>query len=261
MSVCVQATKKSQASSKKAPKESSADKIRRQNAEAKQSKQKSASEIWWTEQLSTIAGISSIEAKQSHLRGISRNDKFQQGWLGVEFRLLNIDLELRRWVEEASGLSDREKVARVRDRYTVSVMKAVKGLYDKYPLTPSALKPLKTVLLALGFSSYLEGLSKSAHPPGDAGDEEDRPLSFSFIKLWSSSKKVPVYEFMKIEEHPTRWQLRLFGEFMDRSMDSQRDGRVSFEPDRWQREVLDCLDANESVLVVGELCSCCRWDT
>lgn len=168
--------------------------------------------------------------------------------------MLHIDLELRRWVGEANGVPDREKVARLRDRYTVSIMRTVKELYDKDPLTPSALKHLKTVVLALGFSSYLEGLLRSAHSPGE---QEDRPLSFSFIKLWSSSKKVPVYEFMKIEEHPTMWQLRLFGKFMDRSMDSQPDGRVSFEPDRWQREVLDSLDANESVLVVGKLCCGC----
>ena len=42
-------------------------------------------------------------------------------------------------------------------------------------------------------------------------------------------------------------------------MDSQPDPRVSFNPDAWQRRVLDCLDdvddnqnLNHSVLVVGE---------
>ena len=58
---------------------------------------------------------------------------------------------------------------------------------------------------------------------------------------------------MPIVEHPVEWQLRLFGEYMDRSMDSADDHRVSFQPDAWQREVLDCLDEEgHSVLVVGK---------
>jgi len=57
---------------------------------------------------------------------------------------------------------------------------------------------------------------------------------------------------MHISENPVVWQLRLFGEYMDRSMGSRPDPRVSFEPDAWQRDVLDCLDmGNCSALVVG----------
>ena len=59
------------------------------------------------------------------------------------------------------------------------------------------------------------------------------------------------YPWMAIGEDPVDWQLRVFGEHMDRSFDSQKDDRVRFEPDKWQREVLDRLDAKESVLVVA----------
>ncbi len=38
---------------------------------------------------------------------------------------------------------------------------------------------------------------------------------------------------------------------MERSFDSRPDDRVKFEPDAWQREVLDKLDRDESVLVVA----------
>jgi superfamily II RNA helicase len=38
---------------------------------------------------------------------------------------------------------------------------------------------------------------------------------------------------------------------MDRSMDSQADARVTFKPDAWQREVLDAVDQNMSLLVVA----------
>jgi ATP-dependent RNA helicase DDX60 len=38
---------------------------------------------------------------------------------------------------------------------------------------------------------------------------------------------------------------------MDRNMNSKPDGRVDFEPDEWQRKVLDELDAKHSVFVVA----------
>ena len=56
---------------------------------------------------------------------------------------------------------------------------------------------------------------------------------------------------MTIEETPVRWQLRVFGEYLDRSFDSRPDPRVTFHPDAWQREVLDKLDRDESILVVA----------
>jgi superfamily II RNA helicase len=59
------------------------------------------------------------------------------------------------------------------------------------------------------------------------------------------------YPWMSIKEDPVDWQLRVFGEHMDRSFDSQPDPRVKFEPDKWQRDVLDRLDQDESVLVVA----------
>ena len=43
----------------------------------------------------------------------------------------------------------------------------------------------------------------------------------------------------------------MWGEYMERMFDSRPDRRVQFDPDAWQREVLDALDADESVLVVG----------
>ncbi|RSL40666.1 hypothetical protein CEP54_016052 [Fusarium duplospermum] len=46
-------------------------------------------------------------------------------------------------------------------------------------------------------------------------------------------------------------QLEHGGPYMDRQFDSQPDTRVPFEPDAWQRGVLDSIDANESLLVVA----------
>ncbi|CEF75396.1 hypothetical protein FGSG_10059 [Fusarium graminearum PH-1] len=55
----------------------------------------------------------------------------------------------------------------------------------------------------------------------------------------------------KVVKNTRLLQLEHGGPYMDRRFDSQPDARVQFEPDAWQRDVLDCIDANESVLVVA----------
>lgn len=47
------------------------------------------------------------------------------------------------------------------------------------------------------------------------------------------------------------FQLKYCGPYMDRNLDSSDDPRVRFQPDRWQRNVLDALDADKSVFVVA----------
>jgi len=50
---------------------------------------------------------------------------------------------------------------------------------------------------------------------------------------------------------PHEFQLLHCGPYMDRNMDSKPDARVPFNPDGWQRTVLDELDAQHSVFVVA----------
>ena len=47
------------------------------------------------------------------------------------------------------------------------------------------------------------------------------------------------------------FQMCLCGPYMDRNLDSAPDPRVPFEPDAWQRKVLDQIDADRSVFVVA----------
>jgi len=104
-------------------------------------------------------------------------------------------------------------------------------------------------MISLGFVNYIPPLEDEA----SRRIQPDRALAFSFVKLLKSKNNKPIYKFMAIKEDPVIWQLRVFGEYMDRSRDSAPDPRVSFQPDAWQREVLDCLDEpKSSLLVVGE---------
>ncbi|MCJ1385234.1 hypothetical protein MMC17_008355 [Xylographa soralifera] len=73
----------------------------------------------------------------------------------------------------------------------------------------------------------------------------DHPLTFSF-KI-----PQPLAVKLSIGLSPTDFQLLYCGPYMDRNMDSQPDSRVPFNPDGWQRRVLDELDADHSVFVVA----------
>ncbi|KAH9906763.1 hypothetical protein F4778DRAFT_769151 [Xylariomycetidae sp. FL2044] len=55
-----------------------------------------------------------------------------------------------------------------------------------------------------------------------------------------------------ISEHPTAFQLQYCGPYLERTFDSQVDPRVSsFNPDAWQRSVLDGIDADKSLFIVA----------
>ncbi|CDO68719.1 hypothetical protein BN946_scf184652.g46 [Trametes cinnabarina] len=136
--------------------------------------------------------------------------------------------------------------AEARDRYTVSIMCKVKDLFESKELFPTAVRKLAESLAAIGLEEYIDPLAEAA-----TVSKDDRQLHFDFVKIVKSKSGHAVHKWMRITEDPVVWQLRLFGEYMDRSMDSQPDPRVAFKPDAWQRKVLDCLDRNESVLVAA----------
>lgn len=73
----------------------------------------------------------------------------------------------------------------------------------------------------------------------------DYPLTFPF--------KIPRAPScsLSVALSPQDFQLLHCGPYMDRNMDSQPDVRVPFNPDGWQRAVLDELDANHSVFVIA----------
>jgi hypothetical protein len=180
----------------------------------------------------------------SALQGLLRNPRTDAGWLSVEVQLYSLHLTIQQWIAEPEP-----DAPAVHDRYTVSVMRVVRELYTHDFLTETTLGVLACIMAALGFTDYIAPLEDDA----SHRLQPDRDLSFSFVKLLKSKTHKPVYKFMAIKEDPVIWQMRVFGEYMDRSMDGAPDPRVSFQPDAWQREVLDCLDQpKSSLLVVGE---------
>jgi hypothetical protein len=229
---------------KKSKPVTSSERIRQEHAQEKKAKEDSSSQEWWLEQLRQVNMIATYENKVSRFQSLLRNPRAGSGWLSVEVQLYHLHLTIQRWIDK----HDPENAA-IHDHYTVSIIRVVKELYTSDFLTKTTLGILATIMISLGFGNYISPLEDDA----SRKLQPDRVLAFGFIKLLKSKSHKPIYKFMAISEDPVVWQLRVFGEYMDRSMDSAPDRRVSFQPDAWQREVLDGLDEPKtSLLVVGE---------
>ncbi len=228
---------------------SKAEEIRRQHAAKKQTDQNLSNATWWLEILKTLNELSSTASRVASVERLLNNSRTDQGWLAVDIQLYRLHLEFSLWIEHPDADSNNpEKQAEVRDSFTVTIMRLVKDIYERGDLSPAAQSVLETALHVLGFKNYASSFL-SASP---RTNNDDKKLSFKFVKLARSKSASPIYKFMEITEDPIIWQLRLFGQYMDRSMDSEYDHRVSFKPDAWQRRVLDSIDQNHSLLVVGE---------
>ncbi|KAL4898860.1 hypothetical protein BDW74DRAFT_184329 [Aspergillus multicolor] len=83
-------------------------------------------------------------------------------------------------------------------------------------------------------------------PQIDLQFQKHRKLSFDFVRLDRTPGNIGV------TLSPTEFQLVHAGPYLDRSMGSTPDSRVhDFEPDKWQRDVLDQIDARRSLFVVA----------
>ena len=79
-------------------------------------------------------------------------------------------------------------------------------------------------------------------------------LSFSFTKApqkLSFEFLLPTDVSLSVDMGVREFCLKYVGPYMKRALDSVQDSRVAFEPDRWQKEVLDELDASHSLFVVA----------
>lgn len=77
--------------------------------------------------------------------------------------------------------------------------------------------------------------------------EGDRKLPFKFVLNDDTITKPD----LALNLSPEHFQLLHCGPYFDRTMDSAPDPRVPFEPDAWQRKVLDEIDARRSLLVIA----------
>lgn len=152
----------------------------------------------------------------------------------VEYHLLCVLYEMYRILGKAvdmkAGTSSTEELSGV----AALIWETIRRLATIDGLTKTIADRLTLVLKAL----YLPD-------PGVPAPSIDRKLAYD-----------PEIVLPKGDELSVRLDGRLFqllhcGPYMDRNLDSAPDSRVPFQPDGWQRRVLDELDAQNSVFVVA----------
>ena len=78
-----------------------------------------------------------------------------------------------------------------------------------------------------------------------------RTVTFDRRLAYDPGLLIPNDNEFAIDMDDRDFQLLHCGPYMDRNLDSAPDSRVPFQPDGWQRQVLDDLDAQKSVFVVA----------
>ncbi|CAE6441596.1 unnamed protein product [Rhizoctonia solani] len=229
--------KSGKATKAKAPQLNSAQKLKAKIEAEKQVKKSTEDEAWWKSQLKEIGGMEESEEQFRRVDLILQGKRAESGWLNVEVSLYRINLIIESW-----NAHERKEDESVCEGHTVRILQDIEQLRGHRSLFPAAASVLGQTLEVLGFGSIT--------PPAP-GVEDDRELSFKFVKLVKSKSGRLLHPHLRIKSSPIEFQLKAYGAFMDRSMDSAPDSRVGFEPDGWQRKVLDRIDRNESTLVVA----------
>ncbi|KAE8548143.1 hypothetical protein EYB25_009937 [Talaromyces marneffei] len=101
--------------------------------------------------------------------------------------------------------------------------------------------------ISADISKYVSKMCQQlALPPVQLEPQVDHPLSFKLSKEISKAPQIMA------GTDPVEFQLLYGGPFMDRSIDSLPDPRTpDFNPDRWQRDVLDQIDQKKSTFIVA----------
>jgi len=115
--------------------------------------------------------------------------------------------------------------------------------FGKY-LTADDFKRVALALVQLGFEEAAQRMIKEF-----VANSTDPRVSDKTVKLGAKSSNYPA---TLIGLSYNRFQLEYVGPYMLRNVDSAPDPRVTaFYPDKWQRDLLDVADANQSALIVA----------
>ncbi|EPQ25663.1 uncharacterized protein PFL1_06800 [Pseudozyma flocculosa PF-1] len=174
--------------------------------------------------------------------------------------LLVLRLALESWLVSCATASKEAGI-----KHAVDVFVACQKVTDQLPASLDCSEPnidlaaafsIWTALAALGLEEVLKQrlgpawdvIRDLTEQQGRRGDVDKLMAQLPFdMPLPKRRKRTSLPPHLG----PARFQLLHCGDFMERQLDSAADARVTFLPDRWQREVLDEIDAGSSILVVA----------
>ncbi|KAH8433897.1 putative DEAD/DEAH box helicase [Aspergillus melleus] len=161
-----------------------------------------------------------------YLKGLTKE---RRELIEPEVLLYIIDTLIHIWLDECNSNRKADSL-----HIPALIWHTILQIQNKRGVTESIAKCVNNTIKTLEF------------PAISVPSEGKRPLSFSFISLSASKTN------LSIELSPIDFQLTHAGPYLSRSMGSAPDPRVhDFEPDQWQREILDQIDAKKSLFVVA----------
>lgn len=171
-----------------------------------------------------------IEEKLRLLDAATQSSRLKtDGWLQSGLAVLRIRECIDEWHLVASSVSAKfDDVAWL----AIEIYKSAQIVYSA---------PCSSVPTFQRVSLLLQTVGIPFNPKVWPDSVEDEPFPFEFPK--STKVRIPC--------KPEEFQLLFCGPYMEKALDAEEDPRVQFVPDGWQREVLDILDKNESVIVVA----------
>ncbi|KAF4550357.1 DEAD/DEAH box helicase-like protein 4 [Elsinoe fawcettii] len=186
----------------------------------------------WQSQLKDLEKIKDDRERyvkaQTYLKSLPKD---RTGYLAPDIELYMLDCLLRMWAAVCKeGKQNDTRSA----RFAALIFDTLNQQKSKTESTKAIQSCLQMTADSLGLPLTIP--SESA--------KYDRPLSFSFFLS-------QVDESLAVPESPLTFQLQHCGPYLDRSFDSAPDNRVRFEPDSWQRRVLDLIDQKKSAFVVA----------
>lgn len=149
--------------------------------------------------------------------------------VGAEVGLYMLSTLVEYWIQMVKK-QDRTQVMGL----AALIWHSVKSIPKLGELTKTIVAKMELTRNSLGLPLELPEAPKS-----------DRSLPFKFALPASTA------DSFSLGLSSQDFQLLHCGPYLDRSIDSAPDPRVDFEPDGWQRKVLDGIDANKSMFVVA----------
>ncbi|WPH03167.1 Hypothetical protein R9X50_00604300 [Acrodontium crateriforme] len=150
--------------------------------------------------------------------------------VGAEVELFMLSSLVQYWI---NACRDKEQSTRI--EVTALIWNTARSITQSKSITKTIASNIELTAKTLGLPPI---------PNVATNDLPDRKLAFTFAlptKVDALSAKLPSKTF----------QLLYGGPYLERSFNSAPDSRVDFNPDGWQREVLDGIDRNESIFVVA----------
>jgi len=164
---------------------------------------------------------------QQHLA--NQNSAAKRETLGPEVRVYMLNVLLEMWIRFCrDGAKDKGVYV------AALIFDTTRNLCNFPHVSKTIARCLKTTVERLHLPSL--------DVPSEQGD---RKLPFKFVLDETTVSD------LALTLSPEEFQLLHCGPYFDRTIDSAPDHRVAFEPDAWQRRVLDEIDARRSLLVIA----------